>query len=174
MNILISGMASIKYVLLGLLLVLPFVFADIGPAPPAPNVVVRIVDNGAPASEVSQITYHCMGSNDTNVSGPVEPAPIGLPCIDGVCRNDGGWYYKFNPCYDFPGGYFSYEFEGKTIKTENFEFAEKYSDYEMTIEAENGSIIKKTGSSLPSGCLPALLMPAILGLGLAFGTSKRG
>jgi len=144
---------------------LPLAFADVGPSPSAPRVAVHLVKNNAPLAMVSEITYHCLGSTDANVSNSVAPVPIKLKCTAGTCTNEAGWYYKFNPCFSFPGGYITYDLGGREVRTRDFSFEQKYENYDMTIDAESGNITSTTGSSIPSGCLPAfllLLVPALL------------
>lgn len=144
---------------------LPLAFADVGPSPSAPRVVVHLVKNNAPVTTVSEITYHCLGSTDENVSSPVAPAPIKLRCTAGTCTNEAGWYYKLSPCFSFPGGYISYDLGRGEIRTRDFDFEQEYQNYDMTIDAESGNITSTSGSSIPSGCLPAfllLLVPALL------------
>ncbi len=144
---------------------LPLAFADVGPSPQAPKVTVHLVKNNAPVTTVSEIIYHCLGSTEENASSPVAPAPIKLECTAGTCTNEGGWYYKFNPCFSFPGGYISYDLGQGEVKTRDFSFNQTYQNYDMTIDAESGNITSTSSFTPPSGCLPAfllLLVPALL------------
>lgn len=148
------------------LLALPLCYADVGPAPAPPMVIVHLVTDSAPESGVSEITYHCMGSDTSDPSSAVEPHTVKLSCSEGKCTNEGSWYYKFNPCFDFPGGYFSYEFNGKTVRTEDVEFKDAFTSYDITIDAASGQVKGKVGSNMPSGCMPALLLPTLFGAAL--------
>ncbi|MDD5339693.1 MAG: hypothetical protein PHV13_00405 [Candidatus ainarchaeum sp.] len=143
---------------------LPVAFADVGPSPQPPSVVIHLVKNNMPVTTVSEITYNCLGSTDENVSNAVAPVPIKLACTAGTCTNENGWYYKFSPCFGFPGGYISYDLGHGKIRTGDFTYNESYQKYEMTIDAESGNITSRSGSSIPS-CLPAfllLLVPILL------------
>lgn len=133
-------------------------FADVGPPQTPPSVTVHMVQNGLPETSITNITYHCLGVENEGAS-PVDPSPTRLDCSNGTCTND-NWYYKFNPCFMFPTGYFSYEFGGKRIKTENVSFDREYSAYDITIDAPTGWITGKTG---PGGCsLASLGLAAVL------------
>jgi len=156
-------MTSIIRLFCILCLTIPLAFADVGPAPPAPQVTVYIVQNGQPETSVTSITYNCLGA-ETQKTGAVEPTPMTLDCSNGTCTNS-NWYYKLNPCYYFPWGHFSYEFNGKTIKTENMSFDEMYKFYTIVIDAPSGDIRSRLGSNapLPSSCsLPSFILPALL------------
>ncbi|MFH0884634.1 MAG: hypothetical protein V1861_02910 [Candidatus Micrarchaeota archaeon] len=128
------------------ILALPLSFADVGPAPSPPTVVLHLMENGAPAVSVTQVTYHCMGV-DTAEAGSVNPYPVDFPCDAGVCTNSGGWYYKFNPCFSFPQGYFTYEYNGKQVRTEDWDMNQSYDKYDITIDAPTGQISGNVGSS---------------------------
>ena len=154
-------MTALKMAFLVLMLAAPLVFADVGPAPPPPKIVVNLVKDGAPASGVSSITYHCMGSEETPDAGAVDPQPIDLACTGGKCTNDGGWYYKFNPCFSFPEGHFSYVLEGQEVTTESVSFGESYTSYDITIDAASGDVTSQAGSSVP-GCGSAFVLAAAL------------
>ena len=153
-------MASIlRFALVVLMFCVPFAFADVGPSPEHPQVVVHLVNDGAPESSVSEITYHCMNTTDTETSSAVEPYPVKLSCSGGNCTNSGSWYYKFNPCFNFPEGYFSYEFGGRTVRTEGFNFSGDFKNYDITVDAPTGQISSKTGSSCS---MAGVLLSAIL------------
>lgn len=135
-------------------------FADVGPSPPAPEVVVHLVRGGAPVEDVTEMTYHCMGVEEGGDDGAVSPQTAKLACSGGTCTNSGGWYYKFNPCFGFPSGHFSYDLGGKTVVTGTFNNTEAYSKYEMTVDADTGRITSTLGSTVP-GCLGAALLAGI-------------
>ena len=151
------------YVMILVLLALPLCYADVGPAPNPPTVIVRLVSNGIPAAGVSEITYHCMGSDVSDPASAVEPYMTIWSCSAGTCTNEGSYYYKFNPCFDFPGGHFSYEFDGKTVRSEDVKFNSEFTTYDITIDAASGQVKSKVGSNMPTGCLPAMVLPAFLG-----------
>ncbi|MDD5171564.1 MAG: hypothetical protein PHF60_00850 [Candidatus ainarchaeum sp.] len=162
---------TICAIMILVLLVLPLCYADVGPSPAPPNVAVHLIWNGAPASTVDEITYHCMGSDVSEPTSAVEPHTITLSCSGGTCTNSDGWYYKFNPCFDFPRGYFSYTLDGNIVRTEEVKFTDTFTSYDITIDAESGQVSSKLGSNMPTGCLPALLLPALLGV--AFILSRK-
>lgn len=152
------------------ILILPLAHADVGPSPAPPKVVVRIVEDGQPATSVTHVTYHCRGTDERNESGAVSPHPINLTCSDGVCTNDGGWYYKFNPCFGFPEGYFTYEHGGKEIRTETLDRNKSYENYDVTVDAPTGQITANRGSSCS---LTGFILPAIVLGSLALGFCSR-
>ncbi|MEW6034992.1 MAG: hypothetical protein AB1529_00125 [Candidatus Micrarchaeota archaeon] len=158
-------MASVlKMAFLALVLALPLAFADAGPSPPPPKVVVHMVSGGQPEASVTSITYHCMDTTETDTSNAVEPYPLNLSCSGGTCTNE-EWYYKFNPCFAFPEGYFSYEYGGNTVRTGSFNFSDSFDNYDITIDAPSGQIQGKIGSS---GCPLSLILLAVAGVGAAF------
>ena len=147
------------------LLVLGFftslVHADVGPSPSPPKITIHLVnENGAPETSIDEIVYHCM-SVETGEDNALAPTPMSFDCINGACTNDAGWYYKFNPCFDFPSGYFSYELNGVPMKTATFTPTPAQSNYEITFNAKTG---EKTGSSSSSGCcVPAFILLGLVG-----------
>jgi len=159
-------MKSVIYALILALLALPLCYADVGPSPDPPDVVVHLVSDGAPASGVSEITYHCMGTNVTEPSNAVEPYMMAWSCSGGTCTNEGAAYYKFNPCFNFPGGYFSYEFDGKEVRSEDFDVGGCSSSCVITIDAASGQVESVRVSEIPSLCPPGLLLPLLLGAAL--------
>ncbi len=148
--------------LLALLLAVQPAFADVGPAPPAPDVTVHLVANGAPEYSVQNVTYHCLGSTLTNVSNAVEPYPVDLQCVAGTCTNEGAWYYKFNPCYNFPAGYFSYVYKGGEVRTATVNISGDYGAYDITVDAPTGQVVGSGGSQGSACGLAVFILPAIL------------
>ncbi len=146
-------------------------FADVGPSPPAPTVMVHMVKDGQPDPSVDVITYHCMGdpSEDT---GAVTQRAMDLSCSGGNCTNEGGWFYKFNPCFNFPGGYFTYEYQGGRTRSGDFNFSGNYSKYELSVDSPTGHISSSFGSSLPSGCCGSALILGGIGAGAFFARRK--
>ncbi len=153
------------------LLILPLCHADVGPSPTPPKIMVHLVSNGVPATGVSEITYHCNGTDVSEPASPVEPHTIALSCSAGTCTNDAGWYYKFNPCFGFPAGHFTYVFDGKTVRSEEVSFKDTLTSYDITIDAPSGQVKSKMGTNVPTNCMPALVLPALLGA--AFFLSRK-
>lgn len=150
-----------------LLLAASVVFADVGPAPDPPKVVVHMVKDGQPETSIESITYKCVipygGGAMMN-----EPRPVEFHCDGGTCTNDGSdWFYKFDPCFSFPRGEFTYSYNGKQMVSERFEFSDSFDKYELTIDAPSGHIDSKLGSSLPGCCGSGFMIGAILA-GMAF------
>jgi len=149
---------------LALILAASLCHADIGPVPEHPSVFVNMRKNGSSDLRVTKITYHCYGSGSTD-TGSVTQRLADIPCAAGACSSgNSGWFYKFNPCYDFPEGYFSYELNGKEMKTDYFNNTQKYDSYAFIIDSESGKITSINGSAPPGpspGCLPALALPLL-------------
>jgi hypothetical protein len=150
------------------LLIVSLCFADVGPSPPSPDVAVYVQkSDGTPDSGVALLTYHCMGSNASD-NGAVTQRLADLPCTGGKCRNDGSWFYKFNPCYDFPEGYFSYESNGRMISTDYFNNtinnSSGASGYSFVVDSESGKIKSANTSNIPyplSCFMPSLVLSAL-------------
>jgi hypothetical protein len=132
------------FALAALILALPLAFADAGPSPPAPTLIVHMVKNGQPDSTVSEIVYHCSAITDPTDS-PVGKNNATMPCRVGTCMNDGDWFYKLNPCYDFPGGYFTFISGGSGISSQPVAFDRAYGKYEITIDPAMPSGIGDSG-----------------------------
>jgi len=147
---------------LALLLFVPLSSADVGPSPPPPDVIVHLEKNGTAESGIQNITYHCMGSASAD-EGAVSQRLVDFDCVGGTCTND-HWFYKFNPCYDFPSGHFSYTYGGREISSDSFNNTEKRGRYEMTIDAPTGKITKKDAPEpLPYACWSSVLfIPLVL------------
>jgi len=148
-----------------IILLLSLSNADAGPSPPSPDVSVSMQNSdGTPDLTVTVITYHCMGSDSTD-NGAVTQRLADLPCAGGKCRNNGAWFYKFNPCYDFPEGYFSYERNGKEIKTDYFNNTRGASGYSMIVDSETGKIKGNNASNIPypiSCFFPSFVLSAVM------------
>ncbi len=158
-------MASLnRLVFLIAILAVPLSFADVGPAPAPPKVVLHLMDGGAPAASVSQVTYHCMNVESAE-PGSVNPYPVDLPCNAGVCTNDGSWYYKFNPCFGFPEGYLTYEYGGKQVRSEAVGSNKSYDKYDITIDAPTGQV----SGNVQSSCnLTGFILAAVAASALAY------
>ncbi|MCI0503988.1 hypothetical protein L0Y65_04720 [Candidatus Micrarchaeota archaeon] len=162
-----SSIARMAFLLL--VMAVPLAFADVGPAPSPPRVTVRLMDGGQPASGISLITYHCMGVDDAE-PGSVNPYPVDFPCSSGVCSNSGDWYYKFNPCFKFPEGHFTYQYAGKEVRTEAVGDNKSYDNYDITVDAPTGQVSGNTGSSCN---LAGAILPLVLLGTAAFGAAGR-
>ena len=141
-----------KHTLIALVLVFgalaSFCFADIGPSPTPPGVTVYLVKDGAPFTNITTITYHCMGQNSTD-EGSVTKVLTNLDCNNGTCIIK-GWFYKFNPCFHFPSGFFSYDYEGKTMNSDSFNNTENAAKYEFTLDVSTGHLTKLNKSTPPN------------------------
>lgn len=156
-------MASLfRIALLFAALSIPLVFADAGPGPAVPKVTIHMMDGGKPAESVTEVTYHCMGVESAE-TGAVNPYPVGLQCTKGVCTNDGGWYYKFNPCFNFPEGHLTYEYNGKQVRTENVGSNKSYENHDITVDAPTGQI---SGNVNTTCNLTGFVLAAVLGASL--------
>ncbi|HSB46824.1 MAG TPA: hypothetical protein VLD37_02335 [Candidatus Bilamarchaeum sp.] len=154
--------------LAAILLAAPVVFADVGPSPEPPQVVVHMVKDGNPDSSVESITYNCMG--ETGDDGAVSQRQMDLGCSAGTCTNS-AWFYKFNPCFSFPGGTFSYEYGGERVESDSVGFNDSFNKYEITIDAPSGRVQSKLGSSLPGCCGSGFIIGAVLA-GAAFARKR--
>lgn len=157
--------------ILALLVLASVLFADIGPPPAAPDITVMLIKGGQNYTGPMTLIYHCeapeMGGNDS----PVADREMGLDCGNGVCRSN-GWFYKFNPCYYSQGGYFTYNTTGSDalIKVNGNVTFPSGGKYDFTIDMDSGSIKPSRGDGNPPACpLPALFLPALLGLALFAG-----
>ena len=131
------------------LVVLSFVslvHADVGPSPDPPVVTVYLVNNGAPDTSISEVTYHCRGT-ESNSTSSMDPGIRVFPCTSGTCKNTGNWFYNFNPCFNFPEGYFSYEVNGGRKKTNTFTPTGGQAQYSFTIDTGKGEIVGQTSTS---------------------------
>ena len=156
------------------LLVLPLVFANAAPGfnfgsgrpsqaiPYPPDVTVHMQVNGSPDIRITKITYHCEGSNNT-ATGAVTQRMIDLPCSNGKCSNTNNeWFYRFNPCFDFHSGFFSYGLDGKELRTKSVNFPERGKSYDITIESESGTVKSAKKSNNEYLCASAFLIPFII------------
>lgn len=145
----------------------PLVHADTGPSPPQPNVTVHMVAGGKPALTVSEITYDCMGET-TDDHGAVTQRVMTLACAGGTCTNAGGWFYKFNPCFGFPGGRFTYDYNGSSAVSEELNTTGNFTKYDITIDAPSGHVISSFGTSIPAGCCGSAFVLAAIAAGAVF------
>ena len=153
-------MRSVLVFALAALMMMSLAFADVGPSPPAPVVVVHLVKNGQPDTSISQIYYICDAISEPSDS-PVGKNSVALPCVSGTCANDGEWFYKLNPCYDFPGGSLAYDVGGGALISAPVAVLSKGSYHEITFDTSVLTTETKTSDGFP--CMPAVLLPAILG-----------
>lgn len=147
--------------LAALILIVPMVFADVGPQMPHPTITVHLMKDGQPDGSIDQITYHC-NKILTPGDDPMEANTAVLECSEGECTNDGGWFYKHNPCYDAFSGYFTFTSEGVDVSSDVIRFSDSFSSYSVEIDSTSGNVGSKSGSNIP-GCLGAILLPALLG-----------
>ncbi len=166
-----------KYLSAGLLLaILSFAsisFADVGPSPPSPEVIIHLTTNNAPETSITRLTYNCMGGTDPSDNGAVSARVSEFDCVGGTCTK-AGWYYKLNPCYQFPSGQFTYMYGGIEIRTETFNNTEKHGKYEITIDAPSGRITKKDVSDpIEYTCCTSVAMIPLLLLGITLHGSKK-
>ncbi|MBI5228242.1 hypothetical protein HY988_06645 [Candidatus Micrarchaeota archaeon] len=97
-------MKIISLALLLVLLMASFVFADVGPPPPEPNIkVIFLKDQDYYQGNIS-LSYVCTLAPGP---GPTGEREVNFTCSKGVCTND-YWYYKFNPCYYPTRGRFAF------------------------------------------------------------------
>lgn len=150
----------ISFVILGIFT--GMVHADIGPSPPSPDITVYLVTGSVPESTITDITYHC--ELPGNGSSPIDERETIFLCESGTCLNNGGWFYKFNPCFSFPAGYFSYEYKGTQMRTQTFVPEENKDSYSYTIDVEKGEITGQTSSKKDFGCWTSAILIGLLGL----------
>ncbi len=151
---------AFAFALMMALAALPSASADVGPGPVAPEIVVRMTEGGAPAASVKEITYHCMGTDVSDPQDIVSPHTAVLPCSGGACTNSGGWYYKYNPCFAFPYGHFTYEYDGEIVRSGEFNTTSGAGRYVLSIDAPTGQISREAaGGACPAGF--ALLAAAL-------------
>jgi hypothetical protein len=136
-----------------------FLFADVGPAPPKPNIEVGFVKDGSPYSGPVTLIYHCNEADES--SSPVGQREVTFSCNKGTCRND-EWFYKFNPCYYPKDGYFKYKIgEGEFKQSANKNFNES-GTYSTTIDADKGDFTISSKSSCNTGLVLALVAAGAL------------
>ena len=157
----------LRFALLALVLAVPLAFADVGPSPAKPTVVVNLVTNGQPEGSVEWVTYNCLGAEEEAVDNAVAPAPMNLTCSNGRCTNDGAWYYKLNQCFSFPGGHFTYVLDGRSLRSGDVEFESEYDNYEITIDAPTGQVKSTFGSGGSASCTGAALVLGLVAAGAA-------
>ncbi len=134
-----------------LLLLVGFLFADIGPSPIAPSITVNISENGEPyLSNEFTLTYVCAIPPDGDEDSTMGSRKVILLCEEGICSNYGAWFYKFNPCFSNAEGYFKYEFKGKNYETAKFSINSKTNWFEL--ELTTGKL-KGLGGNENGSCL---------------------
>ncbi|MFH1520301.1 MAG: hypothetical protein ABID61_01520 [Candidatus Micrarchaeota archaeon] len=145
----------ISFLILGL--VAGVVHADIGPGPENPDITVYLVKNNISETSISDITYHCEipGSG----TSPMDDREAIFLCEDGTCWNNGGWFYKLNPCFGFATGYFSYDYNSTQMRTQTFTPYVGKSEYTYILDVENGIMTEqqKNNDKDPS-CFTAFVL----------------
>ena len=116
-----------------LLLLVGFLFADIGPSPSTPSIIVNITENGEPYLETFALTYVCAIPPDGGESSTMGEREVIFLCEEGACSNNGDWFYKLNPCFSDAEGYFKYEFKGKDYETAKFSIGSKTTWFELEL-----------------------------------------
>lgn len=148
-----------------------FDFGNTGPstvAPYPPEVTAHMQVNGSPDARIMKITYHCEGSN-SSATGADTQRMVDLPCSEGKCSNANiQWFYKYNPCFDFRSGFFSYELDGKEMQTRRVDFPQRGRYYDITIESDSGIVKSAIKYNKDYPCASAFLVPFVLLAAFAF------
>lgn len=147
-------------IILGLLLVSSFAFADVGPGPQPPSFTVKLMERGMSYTGDANVTFLCDAATERGPpENAVDPGDLALECNAGVCTNT-NWYYKFNPCFGANGA-FEVIAGDRTVTTGivTIENGETYN-----IDIQSGAVTEVS----PSICLPSALL-----LLLAAGFLKR-
>jgi hypothetical protein len=126
------------------LMLFALVCADVGPAPPAPEITLVFLENGTPYGGQVQASYNCTEPGESD--SPVGGRTARFACDAGVCTN-GGWFYKFNPCYYPKLGHIEYEYGGKAGygSTGNLAFEDGI-PYRVEIDLDTGAVRKITSN----------------------------
>lgn len=140
-------------------------FADVGPAPPKPDVTVTFIEKGQPYAGIGSVVYHCIADAQAMENWGSE---ANFTCAGGVCRNDEWQFYKLSPCFYPENGYFTYSFGGKEMRSEGMGFNQSGS-YSMEIVASTGELASRSWSS--GACAPAAVL-ALAAAGLFI--SRKG
>lgn len=153
-------------VLLSLLtLISPLSFADAAPPPPS-LVSVHLVNNGVNETSVGQIVFHCAGNGNADIQIP-------LNCSAGTCTNVPK--STDSDCDYFPGGYFSYEYQGQNESSEMFNATipnQHYYEYQLDVQSGIVTLISSNGYNPNAGiCNSAFVLSAVLAL---FISKKEG
>ena len=143
-------------------------FADVGPAPPAPNIEVSLFKNGALYTDEASVAFHCV-SLEPEGESPVGNRDVNLTCSNGICKNE-DWFYKFNPCYTPDNGVLRYKLKGwdSYKETGSFNFSNPVK-YEIVLDVDNGNYT----TTSKTGCLGMIALAGIVGL-LAFAKHSLG
>jgi hypothetical protein len=145
--------------ILGLIFLISFTYADVGPGPTKPDITIWMQENGSTHTEIDQITYHCNGT-DNRGTGAVEISAIDFTCVKGACKNN-NWYYKFNPCF-YSSGYIGYTVNGESKKSEWIDFSEaKQYTYNLDVVTGKFMAIEPEPACLGGFILPGLLVGAV-------------
>lgn len=135
-------------------------FADIGPAPQKPEIVISLVRNSQPYKGAVKVTYLCSEQEGRGSHSPVAPYDLELSCIEGRCTNE-NWYYKLNPCYYSKGSFLVETPDGLlTTKEMDFSAGKRYS---LTIDVENNAVWESPGLCAGFAVLALLVALARLG-----------
>ncbi|MBU0590606.1 hypothetical protein KKF81_00560 [Candidatus Micrarchaeota archaeon] len=96
-------------ILILILLVCSLAFADVGPSPDPPQLIVTFTKSNLTYDGPVELIYHCNLLSDD--SSPIGEREVELSCNAGLCTNP-EWFYKLNPCFDHGGGQFLYKESG--------------------------------------------------------------
>lgn len=148
--------------ILALLILASVLFADVGPAPVAPDITVVFLKDGNGYAGNISLEYICDEKGQLASWGNTSA----FSCTNGICRNDGWSFYKLSRCYYPKYGHFEYAINGETKRSGTVAF-EKEGNYRVTIDATTGSVKETIYSS--TLCPVSLIM---LALPLLFITRK--
>ncbi|VVB98418.1 Uncharacterised protein [uncultured archaeon] len=145
-----------KYAL-ALLLISALACADVGPAPPKPEITMVLIKDGVQYTGPVWASYNCTEAGESN--SIVGERTAQFTCTNGTCTND-AWFYKFNPCYYPKSGHMEYTFDGKLgyWSTANMAFDQGIA-YRVEIDVDKQSVKK---INLTPGLCPLALAPSAL------------
>jgi hypothetical protein len=137
-----------------LLLTAPLAFADIGPAPDMPVVIVDVLENGKPSDAPVTLTFVCSAPGAAD--NPVGQREVNFTCLNSQCRN-GNWFYKLSPCFYPENGTFKFMRNGSTSFTAasgSAPFPEANS-YRLSLDISTGVLSQEGGQSPTQPAQPA-------------------
>ncbi len=140
-------------------------FADVGPSPDPPSLVVTFTKNNQIYDGEINLNYVC-NIAPTNDGSPVGEREVVFSCTAGLCTNE-YWFYKFNPCFDSGDGYFKYQEAGKEYaQTEDISFGNNGARFEINLDT--GEIKQFPNDNGPDNLTccgtPALILLLLIGI----------